>query len=132
MAKRALPSLPDIKRLIGDNYDRFVGLISGGVTQDAAPDNIAAATGGAISVTNYLTTINTDAGGDNFTLADGTHEGQLKKILLLADGGGNAVVTPANLAGGTTLTFDNAGEWVLLRWNGSEWRMIDVNGVALA
>ena len=90
----------------------------------AAQNNIAAGTGGAISVTNYTTTVNTDATDDAFTLADGTLIGQLKKIVLVVDGGGNAVITPANLAGGTTITLDDATDQVELIWNGTEWVVV--------
>jgi len=94
--------------------------------------NIVAGTGGAIPVTNYLTTINTDAGGDAFTLADGTVNGQLKKILLVVDGGGNAVITPANLAAGTTITMGDAADFVVLQWNSTEWFVIENSGSAVA
>jgi len=97
-----------------------------------AQNDIAAGTGGAISVANYLTTINTDAGGDAFTLADGTLKGQLKKILLVVDGGGNAVVTPANLAAGTTITFGDATDYVVLVWGGTEWFVIENSGATVA
>ncbi len=95
-------------------------------------NNIAAGAGGAIPVTNYLTTINTDAGGDAFTLANGTKVGQLKKILLVIDGGGNGVVTPANLAAGTTITFDDATDYVVLVWGGAEWFVVENSGVTVA
>lgn len=96
-------------------------------------NDIAASTGGAISVTNYLTTINTDAGGDAFTLANGTQPGQMKKILLVVDGGGNGVVTPATaFAGGTTATFGDAGDYLILQWSGSAWLVLENSGVAIA
>jgi hypothetical protein len=107
-------------------------LMIAGVFPQGAQDNIAAAAGGAISVENYLTTINTDAGGDAFTLADGTKIGQMKKILLVVDGGGNGVVTPANLSGGTTLTFNDAGDFVILQFNGIDWVVVENSGVTLA
>ena len=97
-----------------------------------ATNNITAGTGGAISVTNYFTTINTDAGGDAFTLADGTQIGQLKLVRLVADGGGDAVITPANLSGGTTVTFGDAGDEAEFIWDGTEWILIKNLGVALA
>jgi len=101
---------------------------------DAAQNNITAGTGGAISVANYLTTINTDAGGDAFTLANGTQIGQMKKILLVADGGGDGVVTPATaFAGGaTTATFNDATDYLILMWNGSAWRVLENSGVTVA
>lgn len=93
---------------------------------NAAANDIAAATGGAISVANYCTTISTDAGGDAFTLAAGTIIGQLKKIILKVDGGGNAVVTGAFAGAATTLTFANAGEYALLMWNGTDWIALEL------
>lgn len=99
-----------------------------------APNDIAAGTGGAIPVTNYLTTINTDAGGDAFTLADGTFNGQQKKIQLVVDGGGDAVITPANLAGGATITMNDAGDSVTLVWSIStgEWVVVENVGSTVA
>lgn len=95
-------------------------------------NNITAGTGGAISVTNYFTTINTDAGGDAFTLANGTQIGQLKLIRLVADGGGNGVITPTSLSGGTTITFDDAADEAELQWNGTAWVVIKNLGVTVA
>lgn len=97
-----------------------------------AQDNIAAGTGGAIPVTNYLTTINTDGTDDAFTLADGAQIGQMKKILLVADGGGNGVVTPATaFAGGTTATFDDAGDYLIIQWSGAAWVVLENSGVTI-
>jgi hypothetical protein len=116
-------------------------LKDGGVTANSqiaafypqvAQNNIAAATGGAIIVTNYLTTINTDAGGDAFTLANGTQIGQMKKILLVVDGGGDATITVANLSGGTTITMGDATDFIILQWNGTTWIPIENFGTAIA
>lgn len=97
-----------------------------------AIQTIAAGTGGAINVTSYFTNISTDAGGDAFTLADGAVIGQLKEIYLLADGGGNATITPANLASGTTITMNDAGDSVILLWNGTDWVVIKNIGSTIA
>lgn len=91
-------------------------------------NDITAGTGGAISITNYLTTINTDAGGDAFTLADGTYSGQLKKILLVVDGGGNATIT---LTGYTSITMNDATDYVILMWTGSAWKAIENFGCTI-
>lgn len=116
--------------------------VTGGITNgtqiaafypQVAQSNITAGTGGAIPVTNYLTTINTDAGGDAFTLADGTVKGQMKKILLVVDGGGDGVVTPATaLAGGTTITFNDAADFVILQWSGTAWVVLENSGTTIA
>lgn len=103
-----------------------------GFYPSVATNNITAGTGGAILVTNYFTTINTDAGGDAFTLANGTQIGQLKLIRLVADGGGNGVVTPTSLSGGTTITFDDAADEVELIWNGTAWVVIKNLGATVA
>jgi len=115
------------------------GVSNSGVTMIAAfypqvaQNNIAAGTGGAIAVTNYLTTINTDAGGDAFTLANGTQIGQMKKIQLVVDGGGDGVVTPATaLAGGTTITFNDATDFIILQWSGAAWIVQENSGTIIA
>lgn len=102
------------------------------VIKAVAQGNITAGTGGAIPITNYLTTINTDAGGDAFTLADGDIIGMLKKILLVVDGGGDAVITPVNLADGTTITMNDATDYVILMWNGTDWVVIENFGSTIA
>lgn len=93
-----------------------------------AQNNITAGTGGAISITNYLTTINTDAGGDAFTLANGTQIGQMKKILLVADGGGDATIT---LTGYTSIVMNDAADFVILMWNGIAWKVIENSGATV-
>ena len=95
-----------------------------GFYPSAAIENITAGTGGAINVTSAFTTINTDGGGDAYTLADGTVVGQIKNIFLLADGGGAGAITPANYADGTSITFDDAGDHCSLLWDGTNWRTI--------
>lgn len=97
-----------------------------------AQSNITAGTGGAIPVTNYLTTINTDAGGDAFTLANGTQVGQMKKILFVADGGGDGVVTPAVTTNFSTITFNDATDYVILQWNGAAWVVLENFGTTVA
>lgn len=90
-----------------------------------AQNNITAGTGGAISLTSYFTTINTDAGGDAFTLANGSQIGQMKKITLLADGGGDATIT---LTGYTSIVMNDAGDFVILIWNGTAWKVLENSG----
>lgn len=112
------------------------GLLSGGMLASfvptAAAQDIAAGTGGAINVTSYYTSINTDAGGDAFTLANGTVVGQRKRIRLVADGGGDGVLTPANLAAATTITFNDAGDEVELIWDGTDWVVLVNIGTTIA
>ena len=94
-------------------------------TPTDAQNDITAGTGGAISVANYLTTINTDAGGDAFTLASGTTIGQLKKIRLVVDGGGDATIT---LTGYTSIVMGDANDYVILKWGTAAWYVIDNSG----
>ena len=95
----------------------------------ATQNDIAAGTGGAISLLNFLTTINSDAGGDAFTLASGTAVGQQKKLFFIADGGGDAVVTAAFPSTLNTLTFSDAGEYALLQWDGTDWQPLELGSV---
>lgn len=108
--------LPDSVGIVGETGSNVAPL-----SPVAAQEDIAAGTGGAINITSYFTTISTDAGGDAFTLADGTSVGQQKRIQLIVDGGGDGVLTPATLRGGTTITFADAGDYCILQWSGSDW-----------
>lgn len=101
-------------------------------TAGMTPNNITAGTGGAISVVNYLTTINTDAGGDAFTLADGTYTNQMKRINLVVDGGGNAVITVTSGDDYNTITMNDAGDYVILQWSGSVWKIKTNFGATVA
>jgi hypothetical protein len=85
---------------------------------DAAADTRADA--GAVSITSFATKVTT-TGAAAITLADGAKLGQLKLVVLTTDGG-DATLTPSNLAGGTTITFADVGDAALLLWNGSNWR----------
>lgn len=107
----------------GDLVATYIPVVAG--------DSITAGTGGAISVATYYTGLATDAGGDAYTLANGV-SGQMKVIRLVTDGGGDAVITPANLAGGTTITLNDAGDEVTLVFDGTDWVVIKNIGATVA
>ena len=96
----------------------------------SATQQTLVAGGGAVNVTSYYTAGASDAGGDAWTLADGAYVGQLKKIKLITDGGGDAVLTPTNLGGGTTITFADVGDYALLLWDGTDWQPIELGNDA--
>ena len=72
----------------------------------------------------------TTTGADAFTLADGA-EGQMKIITMIVDGG-DGILTPTNLGGGTTITFDAVGDSVLLVFLGTDWWVVSNNGCVVA
>lgn len=79
----------------------------------------------ALSLTKSLHSIDADAGGDIFTLADGTI-GQLMTITCLS-ATGVATITPANLNGGTSVTMNAAGESVILQFVDTNWYILGGN-----
>ena len=83
---------------------------------------------GALNVTSYYSAWTT-TGADAGTLADGTAIGQLKKIQLIVDGG-DGTLTPSNLSGGTTITFADAGDYVVLVWDGTNWIALELGNDA--
>lgn len=83
---------------------------------------------GAINITTYHTKWTT-TGVNAGTLADGAVKGQLKKVTMIVDGG-DGTLTPANLALGTTITFADAGDYVVLCWDGTDWVMIESGNAA--
>ena len=88
----------------------------------------------AVNVTASISHIDTTTAGGTHagSLPDGTN-GQIKVITMIANGGGNSVVTPANLAGtATTITFANVGDTVSLLFTNSNWVVIGSNGATIA
>ena len=91
---------------------------------------------GAANVTSSVTAFvtNTDNSGNNaVTLANGT-TGQIKILYTKteASSGQTTVVTPANFAQATTLTFDAVGDAAVMYFNGTNWILLAANGVAVA
>jgi hypothetical protein len=103
----------------------------GAVSIDAHDDITATSEGVAASLntdTTFVTT-NGDSDLDNVTLADGA-EGQTKTICCVAEG--NAAdtwkVTPANMVGGTQITFAGVGEGCVLKMHSTGWVVVGNNG----
>jgi predicted RecA/RadA family phage recombinase len=96
----------------------------------ASAQQTLAAGGGAVTVTEFYTAGASDAGGDAWTMADGLKIGQLKKVQLITDGGGDATLTPTTLSGGTTITFADAGDYALLQWTANGWLAIELGNDA--
>ena len=83
-----------------------------------------------VSNTTSITTISTGSASGSFTFADGV-QGQIKVIVMLADGGYDATVTPANLAGGTNIAFTDVGDAVVLVYITSQWFVVSNNGCTI-
>ena len=101
------------------------------IALDDAPqviDDTTTAVGVAQSITHIDT--NTAGGAHAGTLADGTR-GQIKIITLIADGG-DSVITPTNLAGASTITFDDVGDTVTCLFTNSNWVVISNVGCTIA
>jgi hypothetical protein len=91
----------------------------GAILQGTTETIAAEGTTTAVDLTKYHHDIDADAGGDIFTVAAGT-VGQ--SILLVAKSAtGTATITPATLIGGTSVTFDAAGETVELYYTAAGW-----------
>lgn len=89
----------------------------------------AGGTSTALSLSKTVHYIDADAGGDIFTLADGT-VGQIMTILLTSSTG-VATITPTNLAGGTSVTLNADGDTVVLQFMDTEWFILGGNSYAV-
>lgn len=78
---------------------------------------------GAVSLVTSLTYLDSTAGAMAMTLADGS-AGQEKTIIMTVDGG-DATVTPANFLNGTAIVFNDVGDAVTLRFDGTNWIIAD-------
>ena len=78
----------------------------------------------AIDVTSAVTEVNATSATHAGALADGV-AGQIKMILNTSTGGtNNVVITPTNLAGGTTITLNAPGESAVCIFKASKWYVI--------
>lgn len=116
----------------------FVGAVTGNVTGDVTGDLTGAVTGsiqalsgaGAVDVTSLITEVTTTA-ADALTLADGT-AGQIKIITMVADGG-DGTLTPTTFANGSTITFNDVGDSVMLVYNSTVgWALVANTGTTIA
>lgn len=87
---------------------------------DGTPQTLTGA--GAVNLTTSTTHVVTSSGPNALTLADGA-EGQFKMIVMKTDDG-DGVLTPTNLANGTTITFDDVGDSAFLFFTNSAWHFM--------
>ena len=90
--------------------------------------NVAARSGATVvPVTNLYSGYTTNAtAAIAATLANGV-AGQMKIIKLVTKNTNDMVLTPANLADGTTITFDATGEVAVLVFDGTNWQVVYTN-----
>jgi hypothetical protein len=104
---------------VGTSYSN---IITGSVHSLAGP--------GAVNTTDLITEVST-TGADALTLANGS-AGQVKIITMVADGG-DGTLTPTTLAGGTTITFNDVGDGVVLVYSTTVgWVVVGNNGATIA
>lgn len=84
---------------------------------------------GAVNITDLITEVTT-TGADALTLANGA-SGQVKIITMIVDGG-DGTLTPTTLAGGTTITFNDVGDGVVLVYGTAGWVVVGNNGATIA
>ena len=86
----------------------------------------------AIDVTSAVTEVNATSATHAGALADGV-AGQIKMILNTSTSGtSNVVITPSNLAGGTTITLNAPGETVTCMFKNSNWNILAGNGYSVS
>jgi len=85
----------------------------------------------AIPATTSIAEFTTDGDGTAHVLADGV-EGQFMSLIMISDGGGNAVISPTNLGGYATITLNNAGETAFLQFTNGNWYVLGSQGATIA
>ena len=85
---------------------------------------------GAVDITSMITQVTT-TGADALTLANGAN-GQIKIITMVADGG-DGTLTPTTFANGSTITFNDVGDSVVLVYNSTGgWAAVSNVGCTIA
>ncbi len=85
---------------------------------------------GAVNVTSFYTAVTTDS-ADALTLAAGTELGQLKKVQMIVDAGdGTLTIADPVSASLDVITFADVGDFALLMWAGTAWRVLELGNDA--
>ena len=85
---------------------------------------------GSVTITELATKLTTTGAAQALTLVNGV-VGQIKIINHAVDGG-SAVLTPTLFADGTTITFTNVDEFVILMYTATGWTVVAKNGAVVA
>lgn len=102
-------------------------LLTGFLRMSGTPQTLTGA--GAVDVTSDSTLLVT-TGANALTLADGA-EGQQKYIRMKTDGG-DGTLTPTNPTGFATITFNDVGDAVTLKFLDGKWGVMGWHGVTIA
>jgi len=94
-----------------------------------ANETVAAGNGSGnavvLSVSKLISFVTTATNSTHVSLADGTITGQVKKIIhKTRSNTQDLVITPANLAAGSTLTSNLGGRGIELIWDGTNWQVL--------
>jgi hypothetical protein len=130
VAELSRPRATFMNGVTGTTIDLSGNANVGGVAYIESTEEVA--DGGAISLTTATSYFATGGSGETATLAAGT-AGQLKTLIMSADGGGDMVITVTNTGWASgTLTFDTVGDACSLQYVNSKWYVIGNNGVTFA
>lgn len=110
---------------VGSLFENVPGLLNLSQT----PETIIAA--GVVSVAIVTSLLSSGSAAIALTLANGNN-GQLKIITMTANAGGAVTITPANLLGGSSISFSGVGQSVILLFTGTTWAVISNNGATVA
>ena len=102
-------------------------LLTGFVRYSGTPQTLTGA--GAVDVTADTTLLVT-TGANALTLADGA-AGQEKTITMITDAG-DGTLTPTSVSGYATITFNDVGDTVKLKFLNGKWCIIGSHGVTIA
>lgn len=104
------------------------GLIGGVQSLTTTSDDPGTGTANVTTLITLVTTDDTGTNPDTVTLGDGT-TGQVKIINLLADTeAAGCAVTPTHFSGGTSILLEDAGDSVMLIFDGTNWAVVANNG----
>ena len=117
----------------GDVTGNVVGNLDGQVTLSDTTVVGDGSTTMVISPSTGLNLIQSSASAETASLADETTVGTVTTIVMTVDGGGDIVLTPTTLLGGSTITFADVGDSVTLVWSGTTgWAVASNNGAVVA
>ena len=112
------------KLKIGNLFKNIPGLLN----LSQAPETVDSS--GVINIEKVISLISIGTSDITSSLIDGG-AGQLKFIVMTANVGASATITPTNFINGTSAVFNSVGDSVLLLYTSGNWTIISNNGVTI-
>jgi hypothetical protein len=119
-----LPQYISGNGLSGEDGQNFALFSNGNAPEDITGSGVA-------NTETFLTNWTTGAPGDTLSFGDALVTGQLKKVIMVADGGDGTITPDSVGVSFSSVTLTAVGQYVVFIWGGAAWGVWDYFGATI-